>query len=218
MIRGKYKCYSLEVKAAIIESRNPNLFPDLLIPKSTAQHWIRKGPDVNRSLTALPKASKVEGNLDALALIIKCLGEEINLSVLTESEVNRLRLALFTEDSFLKTYLGKRLQNRLKSTLSPCKKSLDGKCLKRFSSQLTQMEVATIKNLSHPQDMLICRFAHFLYWQFEKDYFFAAIIPGTSILPGINGFDLTPRKKSHCGLVDLEQKNLMKYGISIFHK
>jgi putative transposase len=155
MIRGKYKCYSLEVKAAIIESRNPNLFPDLLIPKSTAQHWIRKGPDVNRSVTALTNVSKVEGNLEALTLIIKCLGEEINLSVLTESEVNRLRLALFSEDSFLKTHLGKRLQNRLRSNLSPCKKSLDRKCLKRFSSQLTQMEVATMKKL-----VTSARYAH----------------------------------------------------------
>ena len=58
-----------EIKAAIIASRNPNLFPDLLIPKSTAQHWIRAGADANRPVTSLPNVSKVEVSLDVLSLV-----------------------------------------------------------------------------------------------------------------------------------------------------
>ena len=155
MSRGTYKCYSLEVKAAIIASRNPNLFPDLSIPKSTAQHWIRSGADANRPLTSLPSVLKAEVTLDALALTIKCLGDEINLSKLTKYEVERLRMAVFSNSAHVRTHLGLRLRNRLKTVLSPCKKSIDGRCLKRFSSQLTQMEVTTMKKL-----VTSARYAH----------------------------------------------------------
>ena len=66
MTRGKYKSYSSEVKAAIVSSRNPNLFPNLSIPKSTAQHWIRCGADPNRFVTTLPNVSKIGLGMDSL--------------------------------------------------------------------------------------------------------------------------------------------------------
>ena len=109
MTRGKYRSYSLEVKAAIVASRNPKLFPNLSIPKSTAQHWIRSGADPNRFMTTLPNVSQIGLGLDSLILIIKCLGEEVDLSILTESEMERLRMAVFSNDAQLRTHLGLRL-------------------------------------------------------------------------------------------------------------
>jgi hypothetical protein len=147
MTRGKYKSYSSEVKAAIVSSRNPNLFPNLSIPKSTAQHWIRCGADPNRFVTTLPNVSKIGLGMDSLLLIIKCLGEEVDLSKLTQSEMERLRMAIFSNDAQLRTHLGLRLENRLRRAISPCKESIQGRCLKRFSSQLTQVEVGTMKRL-----------------------------------------------------------------------
>ena len=43
MNRSTYNHYSVRIKRAIIESRNPALFPELKIPRSTAYHWIRRG-------------------------------------------------------------------------------------------------------------------------------------------------------------------------------
>lgn len=37
-----YKKYDPLVQKMIIETQNPNLFPELSIPRSTALYWIRK--------------------------------------------------------------------------------------------------------------------------------------------------------------------------------
>lgn len=42
--KGKsYKKYDLKIKKLIARSRNPYLFPELEIPRTTANYWIKKG-------------------------------------------------------------------------------------------------------------------------------------------------------------------------------
>ena len=38
--RGRYRCYDHRVRNTIVESANPDLFPELEIPRSTALDWI----------------------------------------------------------------------------------------------------------------------------------------------------------------------------------
>ena len=40
---GKYRVYDWRLKKAIVDSGNPDLFPELQIPKSTAKGWIKNG-------------------------------------------------------------------------------------------------------------------------------------------------------------------------------
>ena len=40
---GKYRTYDHRLKRLIADSRNPTLFPELQIPRTTAMGWIKKG-------------------------------------------------------------------------------------------------------------------------------------------------------------------------------
>lgn len=146
MSRRKYQRYSTEVKLAITVSQNPNLFPNLLIPKSTVRHWIRQGVSAQQGV-ALPQNTDFEANAEALAVIIKCLGDDVNLSLLSDLELERLRGAVFSRGVNVKSRIRASLWNKFRRILSPCNKSADGRCLRRFSSQLTGREVAIMKRL-----------------------------------------------------------------------
>ena len=39
----RYRVYDHRLKQAVFRSRNPNLFPELAIPRSTALGWIKRG-------------------------------------------------------------------------------------------------------------------------------------------------------------------------------
>ena len=45
------RAYDHRIKMMIVQSGDPNLFPDLAIPASTAKHWIRHGV---KPVVALP--------------------------------------------------------------------------------------------------------------------------------------------------------------------
>ena len=73
----KYKNYDPRVKQMVIRSRNPNLFPDLNIPRTTALYWINKSKDKvaydsayfsNEEITDLKKDNF---NLKAKNLLLK---------------------------------------------------------------------------------------------------------------------------------------------------
>ena len=49
-----HRAYDHRLKLAIIESQNPNLFPQLQIPRNTAMEWIRHGI---RDVVTIPEAS-----------------------------------------------------------------------------------------------------------------------------------------------------------------
>ena len=49
-----HRAYDHRLKLAIIESENPNLFPQLQIPRNTAMEWIRNGI---RDVVTIPEAS-----------------------------------------------------------------------------------------------------------------------------------------------------------------
>lgn len=154
MGRGKYQSYASEVKAAIVASRNPRLFPHLMIPKSTSQHWIRNGIATQCGTEVKPIGAHDEA-VAALALVIKCLGDEINLKVLSSLERDILRKMVVSRPNPIGNYLRSELRNKLRRSLLPCAKSIDGKCVRQFSSQLTGSEVAIMKRL-----VTASRYAH----------------------------------------------------------
>lgn len=91
----------------------------------------------------------------ALALVIKCLGDEINLKVLSSPERDILRKMVVSRSNPIGNYLGSELRNKLRRSLLPCVKSIDGKCVRQFSSQLTGSEVEIMKRL-----VTASRYAH----------------------------------------------------------
>tara|TARA_Y100000296_G_C5164796_1_gene253939 strand:+ start:1871 stop:2110 length:240 start_codon:yes stop_codon:yes gene_type:complete len=53
-VRSNYRKYHPDIKEMIIETRNPNLFPELNIPRTTALYWIKNAGKV-RKKSALKK-------------------------------------------------------------------------------------------------------------------------------------------------------------------
>ncbi len=53
LYRTSYQKYSTDIKEAIRFSKNPNLFSDLHIPKSTAKEWIKQGNSTPVSMSIL---------------------------------------------------------------------------------------------------------------------------------------------------------------------
>jgi hypothetical protein len=56
---AKYRKYDPDVKSLIIETRNPNLFPELNIPRTTALYWI-KSASKKRKKTAYKTSSNLQ--------------------------------------------------------------------------------------------------------------------------------------------------------------
>jgi len=84
----KYKNYDPRVKQMVIRSRNPNLFPDLNIPRTTALYWINKSKDKvefdsayfsNEEITDLKKDNF---NLKAKNLLLKeLIGQSFSFEI-----------------------------------------------------------------------------------------------------------------------------------------
>jgi hypothetical protein len=53
-----YRKYDLRVKRMIIASKNPNLFPELKIPRTTALYWIKNGSEIDESSIANDQSIK----------------------------------------------------------------------------------------------------------------------------------------------------------------
>ena len=76
------RTYDIRIRNAIATSRNPNLFPELNIPRSTALQWIREGykvvvthPEFDHSLERLTIENTVLRNkceADKARLGIRC--------------------------------------------------------------------------------------------------------------------------------------------------
>ena len=64
-----YRKYDDSIKEMIIKSGNPNLFPELNIPRTTAMYWIRNSKrkvriqEVNYDKALLDKIEKLEKEL-----------------------------------------------------------------------------------------------------------------------------------------------------------
>ncbi len=84
----KYRNYDPRVKQMVIRSRNPNLFPDLNIPRTTALYWINHSKDMveydsacfsNEEITGLKKDNF---NLKAKNLLLKeLIGESFSFEI-----------------------------------------------------------------------------------------------------------------------------------------
>jgi hypothetical protein len=74
----RYRSYDPRLKQAIAHSRDPNLFPELAIPRSTALGWIRRGlPDV-------VTAADLDLNTQALLIENRRLQRERDSAVATQ--------------------------------------------------------------------------------------------------------------------------------------
>ena len=45
---SNYRKYDDQIKEMVIKSRNPDLFPELNIPRTTALYWIRQSKEIIR--------------------------------------------------------------------------------------------------------------------------------------------------------------------------
>jgi hypothetical protein len=78
------RTYDIRIRNAIATSRNPNLFPELNIPRSTALQWIREGykvvvtlPEFDHSLERLTIENTVLRN--------KCEAEKSKVGLVKSS-------------------------------------------------------------------------------------------------------------------------------------
>ena len=78
--RGKYRCYDHRVRNAIAQTKNPFLFAELDIPRSTALDWIRKGPK--------EVISHADFETDSIDLVAR--NQILNIELNTETEKSKL--------------------------------------------------------------------------------------------------------------------------------
>lgn len=177
MKTAAYRFYSVDVKRQIAASRNPNLFPELRIPKSTAYHWMKHGvkepaeldgkdtirdPHTNASLDTLLTAV-ANFTESVMALVAKNVQSELNDCIdgfREAAAVNNLDQVIgFLPSSFLnKTILKKK-----------CRQTLDGMCLKKYPQKLSKQETTEMKRL-----VTSPRYAHFsvnsLSWYAKREH------------------------------------------------
>jgi len=53
-----YKKYDPMIKKMIVETRNPKLFPEYNIPRSTALYWINQSKEISSNFVKLNKPEK----------------------------------------------------------------------------------------------------------------------------------------------------------------
>ena len=75
----KYRSYSIDVKEMIIKTRNPNLFPELGIPRTTALYWLR-----NAGKSRLISTSKSKRNYQILKVVNELNKETYKIHVISK--------------------------------------------------------------------------------------------------------------------------------------
>ena len=83
---GRYRKYDSEIKEMIIQTRNPALFPELGIPRTTALYWI-KNAGKERKKTAYKESRRKQKE----AVACKLKQERFKLFVLSEVLKNSLK-------------------------------------------------------------------------------------------------------------------------------
>lgn len=161
-----YRKYSESIIKAIVLSRNPNLFPELKIPRTTALYWISNYNRftfheddkvlehlVNKIKTIETRNRKLQSEntflKDALNTIIK--GFNIDIKSCSKSIRSRIMtminrsncLSLNKKLSYLS--IPEKVYASWKQQI--CKISSDGTCVKRKINQLTHKEVFTMRSM-----------------------------------------------------------------------
>ncbi len=146
-MRSSYSSYSFEVKQAIAQSKNPNLFPELRVPRSTAYHWIRHGVGRPKGDAAAGAAKnfKDSDHVECLSMLLKAFHVKPDLGHLSDDARLKLRIALKQKN--FAHHLGPSLVQHLKNQLYRCPKSFDGTCAKRYPVKLTKVELERMQAL-----------------------------------------------------------------------
>ncbi len=162
-----YRSYPLVVKAEVARTGNVYLFPDMKIPRTTAQYWVNKKINADhpslddiesvykkKSEYLLEELAKEKALRELLETVRKVFPYDFRSKRL-KSKIGRAQIIGAIREC-LKHHklahcldaigLSKSAYQRWSSEISFCKKT-NGPCGRRQASQLTDEEVATMKRL-----------------------------------------------------------------------
>lgn len=151
-MRGSYKSYSPEVRSAIIRSGNPDLFPELAIPRATARHWIKHGV---KSPSRLPVQSRREAGLEnilrSLTIVLRTLRHsDVSLDGVSSEDLSVLKISL--KERHITKYLPRRTINLLQNSVFLCPVAMDGICIRRYPTRIKQSELKKMRDYYESPD------------------------------------------------------------------
>ena len=172
-IEKKYRSYSEEVKNEIIRTKNPNLFPELKIPRTTALYWIRVVRSnhkvrltegiKNKKITYLENLLKKENALKNLVINVrkifpynfkthKIMKKNIKSEILSciYKCHKHCKLIECLKSIGLSKYVYRRWKNSIRCSISK------SECVKRHPLQLTHKETDIMKKFVQSS-----RYSHF---------------------------------------------------------
>ncbi|RYZ93600.1 MAG: DDE domain-containing protein [Proteobacteria bacterium] len=166
-----YRRYDSDIKNAVAASRNPNLFPDLRLPRTTALYWIRTArktperswadPEVLYEKTqsdgygALAEAKRASALLTLFKSVVGEFDLEIKWSQVSSREkrrniltaIQQARLSVTRNDCLSTLDLSLSRYKRWQREAKGCGLELPASCPRRSLRQLTQAEVRTMRRL-----------------------------------------------------------------------
>ena len=155
---NSYRRYSTDVRQAIAESGDPNLFPELKIPRSTAYYWIahpRMEGTSRKSFAYDGRRYSRSRIRDFLQLVMKCLPGEFDTSRISESEKLQVLHELERNKTYWAGIFPVTLRSKIVNRLKNCELTADGLCIRRYPGRLTRQEVNATKSYVESQ-----RYAH----------------------------------------------------------
>jgi transposase InsO family protein len=156
MSRSAYRRYSQDVQREVARSRNPNRFPELEIPRSTAYHWIKNFREREQGSKDIAMQRAMFAHVrEFLSLLLCCLPDDLDLTRLTAADRKIILVELERNRSFWSGLLPLRLRTKLVNRIKDCEVAVDGLCLKRFPGRLGRAEITAMQHYIEST-----RFAH----------------------------------------------------------
>ena len=197
-----YQSYDHRLKEIIIENKNPKLFPDINIPRTTIQGWMSKGiknvvsPFEDKEVkTKLAKYQELENKCSSLETKLKLIKEMISVFG-WKADWNRL--PGFEEKQ---TLIQKIKEATKKIKLTECLELLGlsksryyywlikekgcalddySSCPKTKPSQIRAKEVSKIKEMATLRSIHILQLAHYHFMQKKSELYLLLQQPGES--------------------------------------
>lgn len=163
-MKGKYNNYSSEIKRQIMESGNPNLFPELNIPRSTARYWIERAKPIitekKKDISLIDRINKLEQELlrerrkiEFIKVHMKVFAKIVEPKVRKKyktsivKNVESYRSKLGINECIKLIDLPRTTYERWRIKNYKCKNSRSKFCTKTKGNQLTFNEVKTMEKM-----------------------------------------------------------------------